>query len=159
MKRTLLTLALALPLTATGALAQTTDAEVDAPEPGMMTESFGRDWTTTLGAAMLAEDGTVRPPADIAALWDDMSEEDRLMNRRDCELFVGQSERSTEDRTDIAGTETDRSAEGSQADASDSMADDAGTDITPVEVSMEQMEEICATTSNLWGSETETSTD
>lgn len=31
MTRTLLTLALTLPLTATGALAQTTDAEMDAP--------------------------------------------------------------------------------------------------------------------------------
>lgn len=150
MTRTLLTLALTLPLTATGALAQTTDAEMDAPEP-VMAETFGSDWTTTLGAAMLEDDGMVRAPDDIAALWDDLSEEDRVMIRRDCELFVAEEERRTEDRTEIAGVDT----EGSESEAGDSMADDAGPDITPVQLTMEQMEEICATTSNLWGSETD----
>lgn len=150
MTRTLLTLALALPLMATGALAQTTDAEVDAPEP-IMAENFGGDWTTTLGVAMLEDDGTVRAPDDIAALWDDLSEEDRVMIRRDCELFVAEEERRTEDRTEIAGVETERS----ESETSDSMADDAGPDITPVQLTVEQMEEICATTSNLWGSETD----
>ncbi len=150
MTRTLLTLALALPLTATGALAQTTDAEADAPEP-MMAENFGSDWTTTLGAAMLEDDGMVRAPDDIAALWDDLSEEDRVMIRRDCELFVAEEERRTEDRTEIAGVDT----EGSESEASDSMADNTDIDITPVQLTMEQMEEICATASNLWGSETD----
>lgn len=151
MTRTLLTLALALPLMGTDALAQTTDAEADASGT-MMAANLGRDWTTTLGAAMLEEDGTVRAPDDIAALWDDLSEEDRVVVRRDCEFFVAEAERRTEDRTEIAGVDT----EGSPTESSDSMADDSGLDVPPVQLTMEQMEEICATTSNLWGSETDT---
>lgn len=124
-----------------------------------MAETFGSDWTTTLGAAMLEDDGTVRAPDDIAALWDDLSEEDRVMIRRDCELFVAEAERRTEDDTEVAATETD-STEIEREAATDLELDATSeapvAEITPVVLTMEQMEEICATTSNLWGSATDT---
>ncbi|MFD1510894.1 hypothetical protein [Lacimonas salitolerans] len=144
MKRTFLTLAVAAHLAAGGAIAQTTSTTTG--DTGMMSGSFGSDWSTSLGSALLGEDGTtVRSESEIASAWEDLSDEDKEMIRRDCAAYSAQSDDS--DASDSTATTMDSSSDTSQSGDATSDASDA--DDAPMNVTMEQMEEICAATEDL----------
>jgi hypothetical protein len=160
MKRNILTLAIAAQLAAFGAVAQTSDT--GTADPGMASGSFGSDWSATLGAAIFEEDGTtVRSESELSTQWSTLSAEDQDMLRRDCTAYMAESGDGAEAGTDETGsTETTTDGTGAitgdataSADVATGGADataDAGADTgmaggsTSLEVSMEQMEDICA---------------
>lgn len=159
MNRTIITLSIASQLLAFGAFAQTTGTSDMASS-----SSFGSDWSTSLGLAMFGEDGTsVRPSAELSSQWATLSEEDKAMLQRDCAAYMQQSDGSTDatgaaiGTTDGAAAGTNGTAEGAgtTGTAGTSMDTTAGTatDTTtagiPITVSMDQMEEICAATSDM----------
>ncbi len=150
MKCTFLTLALAAQLAAAGAVAQTTSSTTGTTDSGVMSDSFGSDWSKSLGSAMIGEDGaTVRTESEIATQWETLSDEDKEMVRRDCEKYTEQSEGTTDVETGSATTTTDSTVDTSQSGTSDTTTGSSSTDTTPMNVTMEQMAEICAATDDL----------
>jgi hypothetical protein len=162
MKRTFLALALAAQTVAIPAFAQTTDTTTGTTDPATTSGSFGSDWSTTLGAAMFAEDGTtVRSATELSAQWSTLSEEDKTMIRRDCMVHMQQPAGATDstgttgstDSTGATGSATtdstttgDTSQPGTSGDAADAATGDAAATIS---VTTEQMDQICAATKDL----------
>lgn len=180
MKRNILTLAIATQFAAFGAVAQTDTTGM----AGTGMDSFGSDWSESLGAAIFDDDGTtVRSEDDLSSEWSNLSSEDQDMLRRDCEAYMAQAEDGSDggdtgtDTTGSAAATTDGSGTitadatgsadtatggaagsadvatgtdtttggtaGAAAGAETDMATDTDAD-TGMEVSMDQMEEICA---------------
>lgn len=169
MKRTLITIALAAQLAAAGAFAQTSNTTTGMSS-GAGSVAFGSDWSTTLGSAMFGEDGTtVRQSTELSTQWNTLSEEDKSMIQRDCMVYMQQTggatgttgaatgttaAPATTGSSDTAGatgttgvTGTTGTTTGSTADATTGTA--AGDGSTPMTVTMEQMEQICAATKDL----------
>ncbi len=199
MKRTLLTLTLAAQVAAFGAYAQTT-ASTASSTTAMTTgtsisneTTFGSDWSPTLGPAMFREGGTmIRVESDLASQWNTLSDDDKAMIRRDCDMHeqhttgttmgaasinTGVASTTSNTRgaagtagTTIAGTDPNRTTLGTTGttgttDGSTTATTTGSTETamgttgpivgttdgsSPVmNVSMEQMAEICAATNSL----------
>lgn len=164
MKRTVITLSIAAQLVAFGAIAQTTDPTAPAMSSNGSTETFGSDWSSTLGSAIFGAEGTtLRPSSELSTQWATLSAEDKAMIERDCLAYTEHSGDSSSttgatgstgatgttgtngtgggtDTTGMAGTTGTTGTTGAATSA------DGGTEIT---VSMEQMKEICTATQGM----------
>lgn len=147
MIRKLLAFTLAAPLAAAGAFAQTDSLS----GTGTMDGTYGSDWSSSLHSAMLNDDGmTVRSEAEIATEWEDLSEEDREMLRRDCDDYEQQSGVTGSLDTGMTGTGTTTGT----GTATGTGTLDTTTDLTTdgmgmTTVSMDQMEQICTAIEDL----------
>lgn len=178
MTRTFFTMALAAQLVAGTAFAQSTATDTQTGTMQTGSETFGSDWTPALGLALLDIDGTnVRTESEISAQWQTLSDEDKELIRRDCELLSEQSDEMggmSDDAADDSamnpsagiGAAGDTGTSG-MSDSADPMTDaapdmsvdtgtaDSGTmmseddSVTTVTVSAEQMQEICDATNDL----------
>ena len=156
MNRTFLTLTFATQLFVTAAFAQTTDTTTGDTGTMGTGMSFGSDWSPTLGMALFAEDGTtVRSATEIETQWNTLSTEDQDLIRRDCMMYMQSTEagatdgtgaETTTDATTATTTETDTET-GTSTDDTTAMSEDGST--TMMDVSMEQMDQICAATQDL----------
>ena len=155
MKRTILTLALATQLAAGTAFAQATATDTHSSDTATGSQTFGSDWSTTLGLALFDEDGTtVRTDTEITAQWDTLSDEDKDMIRRDCTTRQTQSGDDTTTPAGDAdiGAYSGDAAPDATSDAQVPTADDATADAditTPLSVSADQMDAICDATTDL----------
>lgn len=178
MKRTILTLTLAAQLAAGTAFAQATATETQTGDMGAESQTFGSDWTPTLGLALLDLDGTtVRDEAEIAAQWQTLPDEDKEMVRRDCDMLTDESDAmdttgsdATDDSAMDTGTADDTASDTGTTDMAEPA--DPATDATPdtsadtgtagsdstmsdddamqtINVSETQMQEICDATNDL----------
>jgi hypothetical protein len=133
---------------ATAALAQTTDTATDDAMQG----SFGSDWSPSLGAALIGEDGmTARPADDIRTQWETLSDADKEMIRRDCAALM---DRAADTTTTTEGTATTTESgittETGTTTETDSTADTGTTsDSETMEVTDAQMQAICDATTGL----------
>lgn len=158
MKRTLLTMSLVATLAAGAAFAQEATTETTGSGSAM----YGSDWSQTLGSAVFSDDGTtVRPAADLTTQWQSMSEEDKTMVQRDCMMHMQQAGAATDTTGAAASTDatastdttatTDTTASTDTTATTDTTGAAASTDSTtsgeagmPMNVSAEQMDQICA---------------
>lgn len=130
--------------------------------PGTSPGEFGGDWSMILGSAMFDMDGrTVRSKDELLGQWGTLSEEDRDIIRRDCAVLEEQAD-ETRGEGSAAPVSPDTPGSGGAtpemgagpATGADAAADAAGTSGSTgaaqsglpimIDVSMEQMEEICA---------------
>jgi hypothetical protein len=177
MKRTFLTLTLAAQLVAVGAFAQTSPTTTGTTDSGVTSDTFGSEWSTALSSAFFTEGGTtIRAESELVNQWGTLSDEDKEMIRRDCMAYMQQSGDTTGTTGTAAGT-TDSTGTGttgststttgstgtstdSTATASGSAGTQSGTSDTTsgtsaagtgamTDVTMEQMEQICAATKDL----------
>jgi hypothetical protein len=172
MKHTFLTIALAAQLAAGGAFAQTSDTSTDTSGSSTMSgtdtsmsKTYGSDWSTTLSSALLGEDGkSVRSESELATEWENLSEDDKEMIRRDCMMHTQHSGGATDSTgmqtdtgdsalggtgdssADTAGTEGSAGTQSGDDTTSDMSSDDSSESVS---VSSEQMDEICAATRGL----------
>ncbi len=161
MKMTFLTMTMAAALTASMAMAQTTDAaeetgatETGASETGVSTApvTFGSDWSASMGTAVFGDDGmTVRSAPEIETQWQTLSEEDRTMIRRDCTVYMeGKSAAAGAAEEAVTGSGGEAGAGDALTPENSGATDGSGTETTgTMQVSAEQMEALCAATSNL----------
>lgn len=156
MKTFFLPLVLAAQMMAVGAIAQTDDATNDSTALGAGSGTYGSDWSSTLGPAIFGDDGTtLRPDAEIAMQWNTLSDEDKLMIRRDCAAHL-EKKGGMDNITEGAGTKTapaDEGTTGTMAADGSAVAPDGTTtgsgSSTMISVTDEQMETICAVTKDL----------
>jgi hypothetical protein len=165
MTRTIAALTIAAQLLGTAAIAQT--ATTTEPTGTGMAAAYGRDWSASLGSAMFGEDGsTLRSATEISTQWNTLSDADKELIRRDCMVHMQTqgASGSTAAGTEATGTSTDTttgetaqagtasSTETGQTATGDATAA-AGTDATGstpmMNVTMEQMDQICAATKDL----------
>lgn len=153
MKRTFLILTLAAQLAAVPAFAQTSTATTGTADTASTSGTFGSDWSKTLRPAMFGEDGTkVRSETEIASQWGTLSDEDKDMIRRDCETYMKQSDNAdgtTGAATGSTGTGTDSTASSTGTSTGASTGTSMDGSAPAIEVTSEQMEEICAATKDL----------
>jgi hypothetical protein len=130
MKRTLLVLTVAAHLTATTAMAQTTSTSVDP----MQTSDYGQDWSLSLGSALFSntEMTTLRTGTELETQWAILSETDREMLRRDCDLFMqangGASGSTTGGATgSTTGTDTTATTGGAASGSTDATTSGTAT--------------------------------
>lgn len=169
MKRTFIILTLATQLAAIPAFAQTTAATTGA---GSGAGTYGSDWSETLRPALFTDEGTkVRDASEIASQWATLSDEDKDMIRRDCEMHAkssdsastttgsttgtttgsatgsgGTSTATTDSTTGSTATTTDSAATGSTGATTGTTTDGA---MPVLDVAAEQMDEICEATKDL----------
>lgn len=117
-------------------------------ESGAMT-SFGSDWSTSLGAALIGEDGAKAMTADeVATQWETMSDADKDMIRRDCAAHMATSADAgmSSDGTSTADTgtavETDTTAN-TDTTADTTMDSDTTMGMNMMPVTTAQMDVIC----------------
>lgn len=151
MKRTfltlaVLTLAVAVQLAAVPALAQTSATTTGTSGLNATSNTFGRDWSTTLGLAMFGDDGSaLRSESELTSQWVTLSDEDKDMIRRDCMMHMQQSGGMT-GTTDTTGSTTNSTGT-TTGSASGTTAGTSMTGSNPaINVSMEQMQTICDAT-------------
>lgn len=156
MKRTFIILTLATQLAAIPAFAQTTAATT-----GSGSGTYGSDWSETLRPALFTDEGTkVRDASEIASQWATLSDEDKDMIRRDCEMHEKSSDSASSTTGSTAGstagsatgttgstaTTTDSTATGSTGATTGTTTDGA---MPALDVTAEQMDEICEATKDL----------
>ena len=148
MRSTFLTLLMAVQLAAVPAFAQTSGTTTGTSGAGMTSDTFGSDWSTTLGLALFAEGGTmVRSDSELASQWQTLSDEDKNMIRRDCMLYMQQSGGTI---TGTTGTTTGSSMGSTAGSAAGTTSGASATGSgAMINVTMEQMEQICAATKDL----------
>lgn len=139
MKRTFIILTLAAQLAAIPAFAQTTAATAGS---GSGAGTYGSDWSETLRPALFTDEGTkVRDASEIASQWATLSGEDKDMIRRDCEMHA----KSSDGASSTTGTTTGI-ATGSTGASTGTTTDSA---MPVLDVTAEQMDEICEATKDL----------
>lgn len=164
MKRTLLSLIVVAQFAAAAGFAQTvttdttgtvgttgtadTTATADT-NMGASVGSFGSDWSSSMGTALMGDDGmTIRTDSEIATQWQTLSDEDKGMIRRDCMAYMqmtGAADTTTQtDTTTQADTTTTTEPATGTADAT------TGTGTTTMmTMTAEQMDKICAATKGM----------
>lgn len=148
MKTTFLALTIAAQLAAVAAFAQTSDGTATSTDAATAADTFGSDWSTTLGTALFSEDGTtVRAGTEIMTQWETLSDEDKAQVRRDCMIYMqvpGDTTTGSSTSTEGSTATTDNSA----ATTTDTTT--SATGASPMmNVTAKQMEEICAATKDL----------
>lgn len=155
MKHTFLILAVAAQFAGGLAVAQT--ADTTAPDAtGTMTGTFGSDWSSTMGTAMMGDDGmTVRSAAEIGTQFETLSDEDKDMLRRDCMVHMqtmGAADATAGTDAAAAPDATAGATETAPADgavAGDTTATTGTEGAVGISVTAGQMDEICAATKDM----------
>ena len=148
MKRTLLILTLAAQFAATSVVAQTDTTTTTEATTGASIATFGSDWTTTMGTAMMGDDGmTLRSASEIGTQFGTLSDTDKDMLRRDCMMHMqttGAADTTASTDATAGATQTDPAASAGDASATTGTNGAMGMSITAA-----QMDEICAATKDM----------
>lgn len=166
MNRIVLTLTLTAQLAATAAFAQTDTTTTGTGTADPTLGNFGSDWSSSMGTALMNDDGmTVRSSTELTTQWQTLSEADKEMVRRDCMVHMqttGGTDTSTtgttsdttsgstttDPMTTAPSTTTDPNATATTTTSSDSTAA-TGSGTTPMNITAEQMDQICAAVKDL----------
>lgn len=154
MKRTLIVLTVAAQLAATSLWAQTDATTTTETATGTTTGTFGSDWSTTMGTALMSDDGmTLRADSELITQFGTLSDAEKEILRRDCMMHMqttGAADASTStDATADTGQELTETPEAEVAGTGDATAATGTESAMGMQVTAEQMDQICAATKDL----------